>query len=84
MQFIDSTRKAYEHNVLDPLESIDAAGRYFSDLLRQYRGNPMAAIAHYNGGTAAGRAVMEGRQPPAQETRDYLRRISAYMDSMYR
>jgi hypothetical protein len=83
MQFMPATRKAYEHNVDDPFESIDAAGRYMADLMRQYDGNAMAAIAHYNGGTRAGRAVARGQQAPAAETRAYLQRISTYMDRKY-
>jgi soluble lytic murein transglycosylase-like protein len=83
MQFIDSTRKAYDHDVRDPLASIDAAGRYFKDLLEQYKGNPKAAIAAYNGGTAAGKAVLEGKDAPAEETRSYWKRIQGYMEKKY-
>jgi soluble lytic murein transglycosylase-like protein len=79
MQFIDKTRKSYPHEVDNPLASIDAAGKYFRDLLRQYNGNARAAIAAYNGGTANGKAVLAGQQPVSQETRDYLRRITQYM-----
>jgi hypothetical protein len=82
MQFIDSTRKAYEHDVNDPFASIDAAGRYVKDLMNQYK-NPMAAIAAYNGGNAAGKAVLQGKSPPAKETQDYLSRIKSYMSSKY-
>lgn len=81
MQFIDSTRKDYPHDVRNPLASIDAAGKYFKDLLTQYQGNAMAAIAHYNGGNAAGNAVMEGKQPPSKETRDYLSRVKSYLNT---
>ncbi len=79
MQFIDSTRKAYPHDPLSPFESIDAAGRYFADLMKQYK-NPIAAIAAYNGGGSAARAVLSGNQPPAQETRDYIARIKRFLD----
>lgn len=79
MQFIDSTRKAYEHDYKNPLASIDAAGRYFKDLMDQYKGNPKAAIAAYNGGTAAGKAVLEGKDAPYEETRNYWTRIQQYM-----
>jgi soluble lytic murein transglycosylase-like protein len=83
MQFIDATRHSYPHNPGDPMESIDAAGRYFADLMRQYQGNAMAAIAAYNGGTAAGKAVMRGEAPPADETRGYLARIAQYMERRF-
>lgn len=79
MQFIDSTREAYAHDYKNPLASIDAAGRYFKDLLKQYDNNPKAAIAAYNGGTKAGKAVLAGQDAPAAETRDYWTRIQGYM-----
>lgn len=83
MQFIDSTRSKYQHDPMNPAESIDAAARYFTqELLPMYGGNVWAAIAHYNGGSAAGRAVMEGREPPSQETRDYLRRLRAFRQTL--
>jgi len=81
MQFIPKTRKMYEHDVNDPMASIDAAGRMFKDLLEMYKNNAMAAIAHYNGGTVNGKAVMEGRPVPSQkETAPYLQRIRDYME----
>lgn len=83
MQFMPGTRKEYPHNVDDPFESIDAAGRYMQVLLKQYKGNAMAAVAHYNGGTRAGRAVLSGKPAPAEETRQYLKRVSRYMDNKY-
>jgi soluble lytic murein transglycosylase-like protein len=79
MQFMDKTREAYQHDVDNPLASIDASGRYMADLLKQYKGNAIAAIAAYNGGTAAGNAVLAGKEPPAKETRDYIARIKKYM-----
>lgn len=81
MQFIDSTRKAYEHDYKDPLASIDAAGRYFQDLLKKYKGNVKAAVAHYNGGTRSGKAALAGEEIPFEETRNYLKRIKEYMSS---
>ena len=82
MQFIDSTRKAYPHDVADPFDSIDAAGRYMSDLVKQYK-NPIAAIAAYNGGGAAAKAVLAGKQPPREETKNYISRIKTYLDTKY-
>lgn len=82
MQFMDDTRKAYPHDVADPFDSIDAAGRYMSDLVKQYK-NPVAAIAHYNGGGAAAKAVLAGKQPPAEETRSYINRIQTYLDKRF-
>ena len=82
MQFIDSTRKAYPHDVADPFDSIDASGRYMADLVKQYK-NPIAAIAAYNGGGAAAKAVLAGKQPPAEETRGYISRIQNYLDKRF-
>ena len=79
MQFIDATRESYPHDYKNPLASIDASGQYFSDLLKQYKGNVKAAVAAYNGGTAAGKAVLAGKEPPAEETRNYWSRLQTYM-----
>jgi hypothetical protein len=38
------------------------------------KGNEAAAVAHYNGGTRAGRLVADGKPAPAEETRKYLER----------
>lgn len=79
MQFIDATREQYQHDVNDPFSSIDASGRYFRDLLKQYDGNARAALAHYNGGTKNGKAVLAGQKPVSNETQNYLTRIQQYM-----
>jgi soluble lytic murein transglycosylase-like protein len=83
MQFIPSTRRAYQHNPDDPFESIDAAGRYMKDVIAQYKGNVMAAVADYNGGPRAGNRVLQGLAPPAAETQNYLKRIRQYMNTRY-
>lgn len=79
MQFIDSTRKAYEHDPTNPFASIDAAGRYFKDLMVKYKGNVKAAVTEYNGGVRQAKAVMNGGEPTANETAAYLKRIKEYM-----
>lgn len=80
MQFMDDTWAAYgKGDPRDPVASIDAGARYLKDLVEMYNGNERAALAHYNGGNKAGRAVMEGRAPPAKETRDYLARSEKYI-----
>jgi soluble lytic murein transglycosylase-like protein len=81
MQFMDKTREAYPHDYNNPLESINAAGVYFKDLLKQYNGNVKAAISAYNGGTKAGKAVLEGKDPPSAETRKYWTNIYDYLDA---
>lgn len=83
MQFIDSTRKHYEHDPSNPFESIDAAGRYFKDLLVRYNGNVKAAITEYNGGVVQAHHVAQGGSPTADETKQYIHRIKQYMVSKY-
>lgn len=60
----------------DPVQSIEAAGKIFRDMLRESKGNYAAAFAYYNGGGAARDAVLAGRQPPHPETRKYLKLIN--------
>jgi soluble lytic murein transglycosylase-like protein len=80
MQFMPETWKRYgKGDIADPMNSIDAGAKYMADLLKQYDGDVRAAIAHYNGGTKAGRAVREGGAPPAAETLAYLQRTDRYM-----
>lgn len=62
----------------DPLQSIDGGARYLKKLHDQY-GSWDAAIAHYNGGGAAAKAVLEGKAPPSPETQGYLQRVHDYM-----
>jgi len=80
MQFIDSTRKLYPHDYRNPFASIDASGQYFSDLMKQYKGNVKAMVSHYNGGTVAGKAILAGEEAPKEETRNYWKRLQGYME----
>lgn len=59
-------------------EQAEGAMRLYKELDQTYGGNTKAMLAHYNGGYKAGRAVMAGMEPPAQETRDYLRHAGSY------
>lgn len=80
MQFMPDTWAAYgKGDPRDPMASIDAGARYMKELIGQYDGDVRAAIAHYNGGGKAGKAVREGGAPPANETRAYLQRADNYM-----
>lgn len=75
MQFIDSTRRSYEHDYKNPFASIDAAGRYFKDLIDRYDGNVKAAVVEYNGGVRQAQQVLKGGEPWAKETIDYWKRV---------
>lgn len=76
MQLMPETARRYGvRNPFDPEQSAAGAARYLRELLDQYGGDEAAAVAHYNGGTAAGRAVAAGALPAAAETRDYLRKL---------
>lgn len=80
MQFMDETWTAFgKGDPRDPAASIDAGARYMKSLLVQYDGNVQAALAHYNGGGKAGKAVAAGEPAPFKETRDYLGRTEKYM-----
>lgn len=80
MQFMDDTWSTYgKGDPRNPVDSIDAGARYMKALIDQYGGDVRAAIAHYNGGGKAGKAVRAGEAPPAKETQDYLERTDHYM-----
>ena len=74
-QFMPATAQAYGVDVSDPVSSAHGAAQYLSDLQKQY-GSFKAAIAHYNGGSKAGKAVSMGSEPPAEETKGYLQKVS--------
>jgi soluble lytic murein transglycosylase-like protein len=80
MQFMPENLKKYGvTDASDPLQIIDAAGRYLQDTFRQYGGNIDAMIADYNGGPRQARRVLNGEVPAAAETRAYLARVRAYL-----
>lgn len=81
MQFMpENLRKYGVADATDPVQMIDAAGRYLRDTMRQYGGNVDAVIADYNGGPRQARRVMNGESPKAAETVAYLDRVRAYMN----
>ena len=74
-QFMPATAQAYGVDTSDPVSSAHGAAQYLSDLQKQY-GSFKAALAHYNGGSKAGKAVSMGGEPPAEETKGYLQKVS--------
>jgi len=77
MQFMPETAKAYGVDPTNPESAIKGASRYIADLIKQYRGNVAAAVAHYNGGSTQGALVAAGKSPSYPETRAYLERVLA-------
>lgn len=76
MQFMPATWGQYgKGDITNPYDSIDAAGRYFVDLMKRYNGSVDAAITEYNGGITQARAVQNGGSPSATETINYLARV---------
>jgi len=76
MQFMPGTWGQYgKGDITNPYDSIDAAGRYFVDLMKRYNGSVDAAITEYNGGIKQARAVQAGGSPSATETINYLARV---------
>lgn len=59
----------------DPRDSVKAGLLVLQEQLKAAGGNQAAAVAGYNGGTAARTAIIEGRQAPAAETRNYMKRV---------
>jgi len=77
-QFMPETAVAYGVDPSDPVSSATGAAKYLSDLTKKY-GSFQAALAHYNGGTKAGKAVSEGKEAPYKETKDYLGKVNNNM-----
>lgn len=57
--------------------NIRAGATVLRDAERLYPGNAAAQAAYYNGGHRQGNAVAAGKEPPAKETQDYLKRVNA-------
>ena len=73
-QFIKATADAYGlDDPMDLVKSADAAGRYMRDNLKRYNGNIDLALADYNGGPKAAKALAKGK--PWDETADYIRKF---------
>jgi soluble lytic murein transglycosylase-like protein len=73
-QFMPATARQYGVDVTSPESSIDGAGRYLSDLKKQF-GNWELASAAYNAGP--GNVQKYGGVPPFAETQNHLKKLSA-------
>lgn len=79
-QFMPATAKSYNVNPADPWDSLRGAAEYLGDNLKKY-GKIEAALADYNGGPNAARAVLLGKAPPAKETQKYIPEILARLQA---
>lgn len=80
MQFMPGTQAEVGlKDATDPLESIDAAGRYIEKIMR-VRGtaDPALLMAAYNAGPYR-RDITAGKIPKIKETQDYVKRGMDYM-----
>lgn len=81
MQFMPENLKKYGvTDPTDPVQMIDAAGRYLKDTLKYYKGDIQAVIADYNGGPRQALRVVKGQQPAAAETRAYVERVKSELE----
>jgi len=72
-QFMPATAAQYGlkgNDVYDPDKSKEAAGKYFSDLMKHYNGDTDMALAAYNWGQ--GNVDKKGMGNLPKETRDYI------------
>lgn len=75
-QFMPATAKAYGvTNPRDLQQSAEGAGKFMRDLLDRHNGDMPSALADYNGGHKAVKALKAGQ--PWPETVDYLKKFGA-------
>ena len=78
MQLIDSTASQMGvNNVWDPAQNIFGGTKYFTKLLRQYKGDINLALAAYNAGP--GNVDKYNGVPPFNETQSYITRVLGYL-----
>ncbi|MGH7828886.1 MAG: transglycosylase SLT domain-containing protein [Candidatus Binatia bacterium] len=79
MQLMPETARLHNvNNAYDPHDNIDGGVRHLRLLLDRYQGDLRLSLAAYNAGIKA----VEKHQgvPPFAETREYIRRVMAYLD----
>lgn len=76
MQVRPAVGQAYgAKDLFDPFANVDVGSRYFSSLMKDYRGDLELTLAAYNAGPAA--VARYGGVPPYRETRAYVRKVLA-------
>ncbi|MCU4406703.1 transglycosylase SLT domain-containing protein [Acinetobacter junii] len=84
MQFMPATWGEFNNDgkrdINNPAHTIDAALDFVDWISKKYKTkDPMVIAAYYNGGGKSAEAVLNGKQPPATETRNYLQRIDKWL-----
>ena len=81
MQLLPATSARFSvKDAFDPAQNIEAGTRYLKQLLEQYRGNLVLALAAYNAGPEL--VARYGGVPPIAETRAYIRRVTERYSSL--
>jgi len=81
MQLMPSTQARYGVcDPYDPAANVDGGTRYLHDLLVRYHNDIQLALAAYNAGPAA--VALYHGIPPFAETRSYVARVSAELQSL--
>ncbi|WP_457794260.1 transglycosylase SLT domain-containing protein [Acinetobacter baumannii] len=84
MQFMPKTWEEYskggQRDINNPADTIDASLEFIDWISKKYKTkDPMVIAAYYNGGGYAATAVLNGKQPPKLETKNYLKRIDNWL-----
>jgi soluble lytic murein transglycosylase-like protein len=80
MQLMPGTAKSLKvNNSFDPKDNVEGGVKYLRFLLDTFRGDVSLALAAYNAGL--NKVARFGGIPPYTETRTYVNRVLAYMQS---
>tara|TARA_R110002110_G_scaffold218654_3_gene432698 strand:- start:2426 stop:2998 length:573 start_codon:yes stop_codon:yes gene_type:complete len=81
MQFMPATAQDMGlEDPLDPVASVEAAGKYMRTLLKRYRGDVPTALAAYNWGMGNVVKYNKGTKPMPKETKDYVGVVTSYVE----